>query len=284
MSLNALLLSFPHIDPVAVQLGPIAIRWYALAYLSGIIGGIWLIKRLAARATPRFPAPIMSSEAVDDLMFYVTLGIVIGGRLGRIFFYDFSAYFIDGSRPLLDMVKIWQGGMAFHGGLIGVILATLYVSRKHKVPYLAMMDLVAAVTPLGLFFGRIANFINGELWGKPADVPWAMVFPHPAAGPIARHPSQLYEAGLEGLLLLSITLYLATRPWARDRVGLISGVFLLGYGLARMFCELFREPDGVHALFGGALTISQGQTLSIPMALAGIGVILYALKSTRRPA
>ncbi len=280
MLLNVTVLIFPNLDPVAIQLGPLAIRWYALAYLAGIIGGVWLIKRIMAQPTPRFPAPLLNKDSLDDLLFYATLGIVIGGRLGRVLFYDFSDYFITGARPLLDIVKIWQGGMAFHGGVIGVVVAMLLLCRKYKIPFLALMDVVAAATPLGLFFGRLANFANGELWGKPASVAWAVIFPHPAAGGIPRHPSQLYEAATEGLLLLAILLPCAFIPRLRDRSGLLCGLFLVGYASARTFCEMFREPDGVNVFLNGLITLSQGQTLSLPMALLGLFLIVYSGRKT----
>jgi len=262
-----LALPFPNIDPVLVQLGPFAIRWYALAYITGIVLGWLLIRRLVRR-----PGWTVEPAAIDDLVLYVTLGVILGGRIGYVLFYQSGWYF---SHPL-EILQVWRGGMSFHGGLVGVILAVVLFARQHRLPVLEIADLAAAVAPLGLLLGRVANFINGELWGRPADVPWAVVFPY--AGPEPRHPSQLYEAVLEGLVLLAVTQYLAWRPRHPEHAGRIGGAFLVGYALARIVVELFREPDAQLGFLLGGLTM--GQLLSLPM-LAG-GLYLLARASRRR--
>jgi phosphatidylglycerol:prolipoprotein diacylglycerol transferase len=259
-------IAFPNIDPVAVQLGPFAIRWYALAYVVGILLGWWVMIRLAARRE-RAGEPLMPRAAVDDFVVWATLGIVLGGRIGYILFYNF-AFFLE--HPL-QMFAVWEGGMSFHGGLIGVVTAIWLFSRVRRLPFLTVGDLVCAVVPIGLFFGRLANFVNGELWGRPADVPWAMVFPR--GGDIPRHPSQLYEATLEGIILFTV-LMLLVRGGALRRPGLVAGAFLAGYAIARMIGELFREPDvQLGFLFGGT---TMGQLLSIPLLLVGLYLIWRA--------
>jgi phosphatidylglycerol:prolipoprotein diacylglycerol transferase len=276
-------LSFPLIDPVAISIGPFAIRWYALAYVAGLLGGWFYAKRLAARAALwgdlRQPKPI----DVDDLIVWVALGVVLGGRIGYVLFYNLSSYL---SQPL-EMFAIWRGGMSFHGGFLGAVLAIVLFARSRGLNPLAMLDMAAVVTPIGLFFGRIANFINGELWGRPApDFPYAVVFPH--AGPVPRHPSQLYEAFGEGLILF-IVMAFAARRFGFRRPGLLGGIFVLGYALARIVCEFFREPDeqlgflfgsSVQALGGG---ITMGMLLSIPMALVGAAAIVLAARGFTRP-
>lgn len=260
-------MDYPQIDPVAFSIGPLDIRWYALAYITGILLAWWLIGRLIKRV-PVF----MTRKDLDDYVVYGTLGVILGGRLGYVLFYK-PGYFIG--HPL-EAFALWQGGMSFHGGMLGVILATIIFARIRKIPLLCLGDVVAVATPIGLFFGRIANFINGELWGRPSDVPWAMVFP--SGGPVPRHPSQLYEAFLEGIVLFAV-LFALERLGARRRPGQLVGVFLIGYGLARTIVEFFREPDAhLGFLIGGA---TMGQLLSLPMILAGIAFIAYA---RRRPA
>jgi phosphatidylglycerol---prolipoprotein diacylglyceryl transferase len=251
---------FPAIDPVAVEIGPIAIRWYALAYIAGILLG-W-------RYLLQFNRwhPVMERRDIDDFLLWATLGIILGGRLGFVLFYAPGYYVANPS----EILFVWQGGMSFHGGLLGVVLAVAIFARRRQIELLPLADMVACAAPIGLFFGRIANFINGELYGRVTDVPWAVVFPH--AGPEPRHPSQLYEATLEGLLLFLLLLILARRPAVRARPGMLAGVFFFGYGAARTFVELFREPDG----FLGGLTM--GQALSVPMVLAGLGLIGLALR------
>lgn len=263
-----LALPFPSIDPVAIAIGPIAIRWYALAYLIGILLGFSILKRLSAR-----PDWGLSAALLDDLLFYVTLGIVLGGRLGYVVFYN-PAHFL--AHPL-DIPAVWQGGMSFHGGLVGVVLALLLVARKHGLHPLVLGDALAVAAPPGLLLGRLANFVNGELWGRPSDLPWAVVFPH--AGPEPRHPSQLYEAALEGLLLGAVMLLLARRPYRPEAAGRLAGVFLLGYGLARFLVELVREPDPQLGLLLGVFTM--GQLLSLPMLALGAWLLHRATIRTR---
>ena len=259
---------FPAFDPVAVEIGPLVIRWYALAYIAGLVLGWRLARRLVLR-----PGWKITPEGVDDLLFYVTLGVILGGRLGYVLFYQPDYY---AANPL-EILYVWRGGMSFHGGLIGVLVATVYFARRAGVPPLEVADLLAAVAPLGLFFGRIANFVNGELWGRVTDVPWAVVFPR--AGPDPRHPSQIYEALLEGLLLFVVLQILAWRPRRPEQQGMLAGVFLLGYGLARSFVELFREPDPQLGYLWGGLTM--GQILSIPLVVAGLYLLLRAVRSVQ---
>lgn len=258
---------FPAIGPNALEIGPIggfgfAIRWYALAYIVGILAGWWLGKRLCIR-----PPPVATGRQVDDFITWVTLGIVLGGRLGYVLFYR-PGYYL--AHPL-QALAIWHGGMSFHGGLLGVIVATILFCRSQKIDLLGFADRIAVVTPIGLFLGRVANFINGELWGRPSDVAWAMVFPaDPAALP--RHPSQLYQAGLEGIALFVLLLLLAQSQAIRARRGCLAGAFLAGYALARMIGEVFREPDSFLGFLAFGATM--GQTLSLPMLLAGGWLIL----------
>ncbi len=259
---------FPAFDPVAIELGPLVIRWYALAYIVGLLLGWRLARRLVTR-----PGWTVTREGVDDLLFYVTLGVILGGRLGYVLFYQPGYY---ATNPL-EILYVWRGGMSFHGGLVGVLVAALYFARRTGAHPLEVTDLLAAVAPLGLFFGRIANFINGELWGRPTDVPWAVIFP--MAGPEPRHPSQLYEALLEGLLLFVLLQFLAWRPRRPERQGVLTGVFLLGYGVARSFVELYREPDAQLGYLWGGLTM--GQILSIPLVLAGLYLLVRARRSVQ---
>jgi len=257
---------FPVIDPVAVAIGPFAIRWYALAYIAGILIG-WKYAVWLARRRPVF----FEAKLFDDYVLYATLGIVIGGRLGYVFFYN-PAYYA--AHPL-EVFMVWQGGMAFHGGFLGIVVATVMFARKVGAPLLAVGDLVAAAAPIGVFFGRVANFINAELFGRTAEgVPWAMVFPN--GGPVPRHPSQLYEAALEGLVLFVVLAVLARSETIRRRPGIIVGAFLAGYGIARTICEFFREPD---IQLGFILPgITMGQILSLPMILVGVWVIRWAVR------
>ncbi len=254
-------LPFPAIDPVLVQIGPFAIRWYALAYIAGILIG-WRFVRSRAAQRPDGPDAV----AIDDFVVWATLGVVIGGRLGYVLFYQPGYYFAN---PLA-ILQVWKGGMSFHGGALGVIAALILFARQRGIRLLVLSDLVAGAVPIGLFFGRVANFINGELWGRPTDVPWAMVFPR--AGPEPRHPSQLYEATLEGALLFVILWALARLPVARAREGFLTGAFLVGYGVFRSIAELFREPDAYLGFFAGGVTM--GQILSAPMVLFGLWLML----------
>jgi phosphatidylglycerol:prolipoprotein diacylglycerol transferase len=265
-------LPFPNIDPVLISIGPLAIRWYALAYIVGILLG-WLYARTLIRndALWRGRAPLTVAN-FDDFIIWVTFGIILGGRLGYVLFYN-PAHFA--ANPL-EIVQVWGGGMSFHGGFAGCVIAVLLFARSAKIPVLSLGDLTCAVAPIGLFLGRIANFINGELWGRPTDVAWAFVFP--GAGPLPRHPSQLYEAALEGLVLF-IVLAIAVRMGALKRPGLTIGLFAIVYALGRSFCEFFREPDPQLGFLWGGLTM--GMLLSIPLFLAGIAFVWHAM---RRPA
>ncbi len=262
---------FPVFDPVAVAVGPVEIRWYALAYIAGILAGWWYVRRLARAAALWGDRPRPDIGQVDDAVTWVTLGVIIGGRLGFVLFYA-PAYYAENP---LEALMVWRGGMAFHGGLLGVICAILLFARFRGASALALFDLLAAAVPLGLFFGRIANFINGELWGRVTTVPWAMVFP--GAGPEPRHPSQLYQAGLEGLALFVI-LAIAVRMGALRRPGFALGLFGAGYGVARIIGEIFRQPDAQIGLIGGVFTM--GMILSLPMVLFGGAMIIWSL---RRP-
>ena len=247
---------FPAFDPVAIQLGPFAIRWYALAYITGILLGWWMVRRLV-QLTPQ----VATREQVDDFVTWATLGIVLGGRIGYVLFYR-PGHYIE--HPL-EALYLWQGGMSFHGGAAGVILALYFFTRSQGLDFLGFSDRVTAVVPIGLFFGRIANFINGELWGRVTDVPWGMIFP--TGGPEPRHPSQLYQASMEGVILFILLQILIHRPALRARYGFVSGAFLAGYGVARIIGELFRQPDAqLGFLFAG---ITMGQLLSLPMVLIG---------------
>ncbi len=261
-----LAIAFPAIDPVAVELGPLVIRWYALAYIVGIFLGWRYARFLAARG-----AVALNVRQIDDILFAVALGVIFGGRIGYVLFYKFSGFLAD---PLM-LLRIWEGGMSFHGGVVGVGLACLWFARKEGAPLLAVADAVLVAVPPGLFFGRIANFINGELFGRVTDVPWAVYFPR--GGPDPRHPSQLYEGFLEGLVLFAVLAWVALAARGGARSGLLSGIFLAGYGAARTGCEFFREPDAhIGFLLGGA---TYGQLLSLPMVIAGIWLIARA----RRP-
>ena len=276
-------LSFPILDPIAFSIGPFAIRWYALAYVAGLLGGWFYAKRLAAKAELWTPLRQPKPTDIDDLIVWVALGVVLGGRVGYVLFYNLHTYL---QNPL-EMLAIWRGGMSFHGGFLGAVLAIVLFARWRGLNALAMLDMAAVVTPIGLFFGRIANFINGELWGRPApDFPYAVVFPH--AGPEPRHPSQLYEAFGEGLVLF-IVMAIAARIFGFRRPGLLGGIFVLGYAIARIVCEFFREPDAqlgflfgssVQALSGG---ITMGMVLSVPMALVGAAVIVSPRAATPGP-
>jgi phosphatidylglycerol:prolipoprotein diacylglycerol transferase len=255
------MLPFPDIDPVALQLGPFAIRWYALAYIAGIVLG-WRIARRLVEAPPAAG----TARQMDDFVTWATLGIILGGRLGYVLFYRPGHYL---SHPL-EALAVWQGGMSFHGGALGVILATLWFCRREGLNPLAFGDRVAVVVPIGLFFGRLANFINGELWGRPASLPWSMIFPGDPQQ-LPRHPSQLYQAGLEGvaLLLLMLALWRFTR--LRERPGALTGALLAGYGVARFLGEFFRQPDAHLGFLAGVATM--GQLLSLPMILVGLWLL-----------
>ena len=257
------MLIYPAMDPVAISLGPVNVHWYGLMYLVGFLGGALLGRLRARRQDSKW-----QSQQVWDLLFFIAIGVIVGGRLGYIVFYNLE-YYLD--RPI-EWLFIWSGGMSFHGGLLGVLGSLWLFSRRTQKSFLEVADFVVPLCPLGFGAGRIGNFINQELWGRASDVPWAMVFP--AAGPEARHPSQLYEALLEGVILFVIVWMYSKRP---RETGTISAVFLLSYGMLRFFAELFREPDthlGTVAL--GWMTM--GQLLSLPMALFGIGLWIWATR------
>lgn len=266
MLLSVAMIPYPDIDPVLLQIGPVAIRWYALAYIVGVLLGYRHIKALNHKTHP----PIIPAKPFEDMITWAILGIMLGGRLGYVLFYN-AGYYLDHPQEIL---AIWKGGMSFHGGLLGVIVAFYGYARRYRIDYLKLMDMVACAAPIGLFFGRIANFINGELYGRVTTVQWGMVFPH--GGILPRHPSQLYEAALEGLLLFVILLACSRHPRIRDRAGALSGLFLLGYSLARGVVEQFREPDHHLGFLWGTLTM--GQLLSAPMMLAGLVLLGCAMR------
>ena len=257
---------FPAVDPVAIAFGPFVVRWYALAYIVGLLLG-WRYCLILADRPPR----LVARRDIDDFLVWATLGVVLGGRVGYVLFYK-PGYYVE--HPL-EALYLWHGGMSFHGGALGVTIAILVFTHGRRIPVFAFADIIAEAIPIGLFFGRIANFINGELYGRETDVPWAMVFP--GGGPVPRHPSQLYEALCEGLLLF-LVLLLAEHKGARQRPGFVSGLFLIGYALARMSGELFRQPDVQLGFLVFGTTM--GQLLSIPLLIAGILLILWAW---RRP-
>jgi phosphatidylglycerol:prolipoprotein diacylglycerol transferase len=254
-------LAFPAIDPVLINIGPLPVRWYALAYIAGLVIGWAYARALVSNKAYWGGALPLASLDIDDLLFYVTLGVILGGRLGYVAFYNPGFYL---AHPA-DIFAIWKGGMSFHGGLAGTLVAIYLAAKRKRISALSLTDVCAAAVPIGLFLGRIANFIKPELWGRPSEAPWAMVFP--GAGPLPRHPSQLYEAALEGIVLFFV-LYGAIRLGALQRPGLVAGIFAVGYGAARITCEFFREPDPqLGFLFGGA---TMGMLLSLPLIAAGI--------------
>ena len=265
------LLTYPKFDPVLYSFGPFAIRWYALAYIAGILLG-WLYAR-AIIAKERYwggPAPLTVLD-YDDFVLWVTLGIILGGRIGYVLVYNLG-YFVE--HPL-EAFQLWKGGMSFHGGFLGCVLAVGLFAWKRGISFLSLGDITCAVGPIGLLLGRIANFVNGELWGRPTDVPWAMIFPGREAGGDPRHPSQLYEAMLEGLVLL-LVLHVLIRRGALERPGVIIGAFAMLYAVFRSFCELFREPDVQLGFLWHGTTM--GMLLSVPLFLAGLGFVAYALR------
>ena len=271
-------------SPYLFEIGSFQLRYYSLAYLLGVIFAYWHTSK--ALKTPGAP---MAQRHADDLFFYCTLGVILGGRLGYAAFYTggdtgipsaFTDFSGDGFISW-KLLRMWDGGMSFHGGLAGVVLAIVFVSWRNNLNFLRVCDYIAPSVPMGMLLGRLANFNNGELWGRVADVPWAMVFPDPRAGELARHPSQLYQAGLEGLLLLVVLLLLFWKSRARFRPGLLVGIFTFGMGCARFFNEFFREPDAQLADFAQQTGLSMGQWLSIPLIVIGLIVVIYAL--TRKP-
>lgn len=286
---------FPQISPEIFSISlfgfDFALRWYALAYISGILIG-WRIVLAAIRrpALWRADAP-MTAAQVEDLLSWMILGIILGGRLGFVLFYR-PGYYLDHPG---DILKVWEGGMSFHGGFLGVVIAALIFTARHRIPRLSTGDLLALAVPTGLMLGRIANFINAELWGRPTTVPWGVIFPGPSAqacegivGLCARHPSQLYEAALEGIVLGTLLLWLAFRRGALKKPGLIMGLFVTGYGVARIIVEHFRQADDQfisvdnplgHVLRLGDFGLSMGQLLSLPMIAVGLGFVLYARRA-----
>jgi phosphatidylglycerol:prolipoprotein diacylglycerol transferase len=260
-------LMFPQFDPVAVAVGPLAIRWYALAYISALLLGWRLVRRWV-----RWEPVVATDVQVDDFLTWATLGVVLGGRLGYVLFYQ-PSFFVQNP---LQVFALWQGGMSFHGGMLGVAVAVAIYCRQQKIPMLGFGDRIAIAAPIGLGLGRVANFINGELWGReaPPDLPWAMIFP--TGGGVPRHPSQIYQALMEGLILFAVMLIAARRLRVRQQFGMLTGIFLTGYGIARIVGEFFRQPDPfLGFLFAGA---TMGQLLSLPMVLGGLGLIWWSGK------
>lgn len=255
------------LDPVMLEVGPLKIRWYSMAYIAGILIGWWYLGRLCAQ-----PGSPMAKRHVDDFVFYATLGIILGGRLGYCLFYKPDIF----QHPM-DVFKLWEGGMSFHGGVIGVVIAILWMARREKLSWLRVHDYVACVYPIGHFFGRIANFINGELWGRESDQPWAMIFPG-AGDMVARHPSQLYQGAVEGVLLFAILWWMFWKTQARYEPGRLVGAFTALMGIFRFGLEYFREPD---AGVTGILGLSMGQTLSVPMILVG-AYFFFTAKARRQ--
>ena len=262
-----------HLSPVALNLGLFELRWYSLAYLAGIFIGYWYLLKLLKQ-----PGAPMASRHADDLVFYAALGIILGGRIGYVLFYNLAYYL---QHPI-DILKLWDGGMSFHGGVIGTSLGILYLARKEKLPWLRIHDYVACCVPFGLFFGRLANFVNHELWGAPTNVPWAVRFPEEINGIMVlgppRHPSQLYEAGLEGLLLFAILWIMFWKTDARYQPGKLVGAFVFFYGCFRFGLEFVREPDSQLAGFAAATGLHMGQWLSLPMIAAGLYLMLTAAR------
>lgn len=286
------MIPFPDISPNLFSFElfgrEIALRWYALAYIAGLMFGWWIVLR--AVRTPRLwsgPAP-MTPDQVERLLTWIIVGVILGGRLGYVLFYDLSTYLADPAQ----IIRVWEGGMAFHGGFLGVVIAALWFGRRERIPLLSMGDLLALATPVGLMLGRLANFVNAELWGRPTTLPWGVIFPGEAAqtcpgveGLCARHPSQLYQAGLEGLLLAIVLLWLVFRSGALKRPGLVMGIFLVGYGLARFLVEFVRQPDAQFVSPGnpigwavqlGNYGLTMGQLLSLPMIALGLWFVLRA--------
>ena len=257
-------LLFPRFDPILVRFGPFAIRWYALAYIAGLVLGWRLLRRLV-----RQPPVVATALQADDFLTWATLGVVLGGRLGYVLFYQ-PLYYV---RHLVSVFAVWQGGMSFHGGALGVAIAIVWFCWRERIDILGFADRIAVCAPIGLGLGRIANFINGELWGRPAPewLPWAMKFPTDPLY-VPRHPSQIYEALLEGLILFVVMFALSRRAQLRARIGFLTGAFLVGYAIARMIAELFREPDPFLGYLWEGVTM--GQLLSVPLLFAGVWLML----------
>jgi len=270
-----LALPFPALNPILIEIGPFAIRWYALAYILGVLLG-WLYARVLVRSDRLWggKAPLSVLD-LDDFILWVTLGIILGGRIVYVLFYN-PAHFV--AHPS-EIFQLWKGGMSFHGGFTGCVVAVIVFARSRGISMLSLGDVTCAVGPIGLFLGRLANFVNGELWGRTSDVPWAMVFP--GGGPLPRHPSQLYEAALEGLVLF-VVLALVIRAGGLRRPGLVIGTFAVGYAVVRCISELFREPDQQLGFLWGGLTM--GMLLSVPMMVFGVVLIALALRRAPAPA
>jgi len=260
------------LSPVALSIGSFQLKWYSLAYLFGILLGYWYMGRML-----RQPGAPMAQRHADDLMLYSTLGIILGGRLGYVLFYRPDLF-----ETPLAVFKVWEGGMSFHGGLIGVLVAIGYLVWRNGLSYLRVGDYVACVVPFGLLFGRLANFVNSELWGRPTDVPWAVIFPTDPSG-LPRHPSQLYEAGLEGALLAIILAVLFWKTDVRHRPGFLGGVFLAGYGASRFIVEYFRNPDAHLIEFAERTGMSMGQWLTVPMILIGLYLMISSRNRVAKP-
>jgi phosphatidylglycerol---prolipoprotein diacylglyceryl transferase len=273
---NAIVWSDLGLDPVALDLGFFELRWYSLAYLAGIFIGYWYLLKLIKQ-----PGSPMARRHADDLVFYAALGIILGGRIGYVLFYNLSYYL---QNPL-DILKLWDGGMSFHGGMVGTVLGILYLSRKEKLQWLRVHDYVACCVPFGLFFGRLANFVNHELWGAPADVPWAVRFPEIIDGMLvvgpSRHPTQLYEAILEGVVLFAILAWMFWKTQARYEPGKLVGAFTFFYGLFRFLIEFVREPDAQLVGFAQSTGLHMGQWLSLPMIVLGAW-LMWTAKSRRQ--
>ncbi len=261
-------LAFPDISPIIFSIGPLSIRWYSMAYLFGILFGWFLVNRYIKKYKIN-----LSQTDLEDLVFYITLGIILGGRLGYVLFYGTSAFWHN---PL-QILAIWQGGMSFHGGIIGVITAIYLFAGKIKYPFLGITDLVVLVVPVGVFFGRIANFVNDELWGRVTDVAWAVRFPN--GGYLPRHPSQIYEALLEGLLTFVILNLLWRKKWVREHTGFVSSLFVLCYGVFRILMEQFRQPDAHMGFYLSYFTM--GQILSLPLVVVGIWVLILSCRKVK---
>lgn len=268
--LSAAVINLPRLDPVALQLGPVAIRWYSLGYIAGLGFVWWYVRRLAVQ-----PRAAMSAAHIDDFITWAMLAIIIGGRIGYVIFYNFSAYLAD---PIA-IFRLWDGGMSFHGGLIGVVLTIIWFVHKNKLDLMRVADVLALVSPVGIGLVRITNFINGELWGRTTDVPWAMIFPNDPSG-LPRHPSQLYEALGEGLILFAILMFLYHKTrLAKEAPGVIAGVFFAGYGLVRFLVEFVRQPDAHIGIMEIGLT--RGQLLTIPMFLFAAWLISKGVRTKR---
>jgi phosphatidylglycerol---prolipoprotein diacylglyceryl transferase len=271
-------IAFPNIDPVALQIGPLAIRWYGLAWIGGLIFAWWYAKRLVSneRLWPGGQTPCKPAD-IDDFLIWAAIGTLVGGRVGYVLFYDFAAF---AANPL-QIFAIWQGGMSFHGGFLGTTAAMILFAQRRGMNVWSLFDVVAAGVPVGLGLVRITNFVNSELWGRPTDVPWAVIFPN--GGPFARHPSQLYEAALEGLVLFLVLRLLTHWALQLRAPGLVAGVFVAGYGLSRIIVEFYREPDAhIGYLAGNWLTM--GMVLSLPMVLVGLWAVVSARMAMSTPA